>query len=157
MTVDEIKAERARLARGKVKNVLIIFLILIIVGVPSFLYFKISTEEHIAFREAKNIKLATTMLAVEYYGNGKSLYDPKSPDGMANGVKERLLTTTQNEGDIRIISYDATQRCVVDFTYESGHARITYHLNKDGSEDWKLDYIFFYDRYNSDKNNVKLN
>ena len=69
MIVDEIKAERARLVRGKVKNVLIIFLMLIIVGAPSFLYFKISTEEHIAFREAKNIKLATTMLAVEYYGN----------------------------------------------------------------------------------------
>ena len=55
MIVDEIKAERARLVRGKVKNVLIIFLMLIIVGAPSFLYFKISTEEHIAFREAKNI------------------------------------------------------------------------------------------------------
>ena len=153
--MDELKAERSKLVRDKIKNVMLIFLTLIILGIPSFLYFRISTEENIAFREAKNVKLATTMLAVEYYGNGKSLYDPSSPDGMANGVKERLLTTTQNEGDIRILSYDENARCVVDFTYESGHARITYHLNKDGSEDWKLDYIFFYDRYNSENNNVK--
>jgi hypothetical protein len=153
--MDELKAEKQRLIRDKIKNVTLIFLILTIVLLPSFMYFKMSTEENIAFREAKNIKLATTMLAVEYYGNGRSLYDPKSPDGMANGVKERLLTTTQNEGDIRILSYDENERCVVDFIYESGHSRITYHLNQDGSEDWKLDYIIYYDRYNSENNNVR--
>ncbi len=149
-TAKILEEEYRIIRREKIKNVLIGFLIALLLCIPGFFYFRISTQAHIAFREAKNIKLATTMLSVEFYGTGQQLFDRSSPDGMNDEVRERLLGVTQNRGRIRLLGYDNVQRAVTAFTYESGHIKVTYYMNRDGEESWTVDYVFTLDKYTSE-------
>jgi len=145
-----LEEEHRIIRRERIKNVLIGFLVAVLICIPVFGYFRISTQAHIAFREAKNIKLATTMLAVEYYGTGQKLFDRSSIDGMNDEVRERLLSVTQNRGHIRLLSYDASQRAITAFTYESGHIKVTYYMDHDGVENWTIDYVFTIEKYPSE-------
>lgn len=137
------KRERFR----KLKNGLLIFLIVFIIAVPTFTYFKISTDSHLALREAKNIRLAFDMLNVEYYGNGKTIADAHSLNGLADGVEERLQEVTEKGGDIRLLSYDKKNRKVRSFTYEINHVRVTYYVDSDNKDIWEIDYIIRIEEY----------
>lgn len=153
--MDEQESEYRRIARIRIRNVVIAVLAAIVIGVPGFLYFSISTQAHTALREAKNIKLATNMLSVEFYGTGQTLYDPSWPEGMNPSVRDRLLEVTQNRGDLRLLGYDSEKREVTAFVYETGHIKVTYARTGDDNERWVVDYIFRYAEYDSDENNVK--
>ena len=142
-----IQAEYKRIRKLRVRNVVLIVLVVVLAAIPVFFYFRMATQAHLTFREAKNIKLATNMLAVEYYGTGETLFDPTSPDGMTDRVRERLLSVTQSNGNLRLLAYDKAERAVTAFTYESGHVKVTYRMTKSGREDWTVDYVIRYAEY----------
>lgn len=137
-----MEADRKKIAFRKFQNGLIVFLLLLVIGVPSFIYFSITTEARIALREAKNINLAFNLNAIEFYGKNAVIYNPKNEDGLADGLGERLKDTTENRGDIRLISYDSENRIVRCFTYETDNIRVTYQLNTDGTNEWIVDYLW---------------
>lgn len=133
------------------RNVILVFLAVLLLSVPVFGYFRIQTGSHLALREAKNIKLAFDMLTVEFYGSGKSIYNSRRPDGLANGVRERVLETTESKGDIRILDYDKSKRTLKSFVYETGHYRVTYTLDDAKAEHWDVDYLWSIDTYDGGK------
>lgn len=137
-----MEEDRRKIAFRKFKNVLLVFLLLLVIGTPVFFYFRITTEARTALREAKNINLGMNMNAIEFYGKGAVIYNPKNEDGLAAGLGERLKDTTENRGDIRLISYDSEKRVVRCFTYETDNIRVTYRLNKDGTNEWIVDYLW---------------
>lgn len=142
----ELKKDRIR----KIRNAIIIGCIVILIAVPAFSYFKISREGHFALREAKNIRLAYQTLTVEYYGMGKSIYNPTRRNGMSVGVEKRLQEVTQNQGSVCLLEYDKTTRTVTAFTYEAMPYRVTYQLTADGNEEWNIDYLFRIQHYGGD-------
>ncbi len=135
----------------KFKNVLLIFLLLLVIGVPSFAYFKVTTDGRFALREAKNVNMAFQMLSIEYYGKDLSIYNPYSSNGLNTGVSERLKDVTENRGEVRLLSYDTATRKVHKFTYETGNVRVTYSLKEDDTNEWKVDYLWNIWTYDGDK------
>lgn len=135
----------------KFKNVLLIFLLLLVIGVPSFAYFKVTTDGRFALREAKNVNMAFQMLSIEYYGKDLSIYNPYSSNGLNTGVSERLKDVTENRGEVRLLSYDTATRKVHKFTYETDNVRVTYSLKEDDTNEWKVDYLWNIWTYDGDK------
>lgn len=135
----------------KFKNVLIILLLLLVIGVPSFAYFKVTTKGRFALREAKNVNMAFQMLAIEHYGKNTSIYNPYSSNGLSEGVADRLADVTENRGEVRLLSYDTSTRTVYKFTYETDSIRVTYSLKEDDSNEWKVDYLWNIWTYDGDK------
>lgn len=135
----------------KFKNVLLMLLLLLVIGVPTFTYFKVTTDGRFALREAKNVNMAFQMLSIEYYGKDISIYNPYSSNGLNEGVAERLADVTENRGDIRLLSYDRNTRKVHKFTYETDNVRVTYSLREDGTNEWKVDYLWNIWIYDGDK------
>ena len=129
------------------RNMVLIFLCFMILFIPAFIYFEIKTGSHLAFREAKNIKLAFDMLSVELYGSGTSIYDAHSQDGLREGIRERVLETTESKGDVRLLSYDKNKRTVESFIYETGHYRVCYELDEEKVAHWKVEYLFTVETY----------
>lgn len=116
----------------------VIVLILLIFGC-AFGYFKIYTEGRTAFREAKNIKIALSLLSVEYYGKGYSVYDPTKRDGLTEGVESRLDEVIETGGNTTILAYDYAEREVTSFVYETGNYRVYYKKGKNKTQ-WKVKY-----------------
>lgn len=137
-----MEQEISKLWLRKFKNALLVFLLILVIGVPSFWWFNVSTDARMALREAKNVNLAFQTLAIEHYGQGKSIYNPNRINGLSDGVEERLKEVTENQGDIRLIDYDKYTRTVKKFTYETDNIRVTYMLKDDVINVWKVDYLW---------------
>ena len=60
--------EYKKIRRKKIRNMMEVFVFLLILGAVVFSYFHITTQGRLVFREAKNVKLTLEMLDVEYYG-----------------------------------------------------------------------------------------
>lgn len=132
--------KRARIRRFVYIAVTII--VVLILSLPLFTYFKIQTGSHLALREAKNIKLAFELLSVEYYADNKSVYNPRSVNGIDDNIKERVLETTEEKGDIRILSYNKNKRAVEAFVYETDKYQVTYRIDENGEEHWTVKYLW---------------
>ncbi|MDD6733289.1 MAG: hypothetical protein PUE21_01940 [Lachnospiraceae bacterium] len=130
-------ARRKRLIIG-----ILIFVILLLCLTPAFFYFKIQTEANVALREAKNVKLAFTMLSVEFYGTNQSVYSPSHKDGISPKVLERVLETTQNKGRVRIEAYNKAQRSVEAFDYETDQFLVKYYIDESGVEYYDVIYLW---------------
>jgi len=140
---DYRKTQRRKIRLAIVYSILAVF----IAGI-AFSFFKISAGGHFALREAKNVKLACQTLSVEYYGQGKDIYNPLKKNGLTSGVEERLKEVVESKNcSISILEYDTTLRTVKCFVYEAAPYRVTYQCDKDGIEIWSVDYIYPLQRY----------
>ena len=136
------EANRRKEYFRKFKNVVLILLLLLVIGVPTFTYFKVTTEGRFALRGAKNINMAFQMLSIEYYGKDLSIYNPYRTNGLNDGVADRLADVTENRGEVRLLSYDTKTRTVYKFTYETNNVRVTYTLKDGDINQWKVDYLW---------------
>ena len=59
-----------------------------------------------AQKEARNVQLALHLLATEYYGMGKDVYDPSSPDGLAPEAAREIRRLSGAEGTVQLLGWD---------------------------------------------------
>lgn len=128
-----------RINLGKAVKFLLIAVGLFIIGIAVFAFFKVRSNAKDALREAKNVYLALYTTDIEYYAQGKSIYDHSKADGMADGVKEVVDTLADADGKYIITSYNARKREVTGMQYRKGHYLVTF-TKKDGHEIWTVDY-----------------
>jgi hypothetical protein len=120
----------------------IIVLVILIIGIPAFAYFRVSTKAHMALREAKNVKIAITMLDIEYYAQGASIYAPTRADGLKKGAVADIWETVGFEGDVVLRAYDKSTRTVEALTYTNDHFEVNYYIDDDGEDRWTVRYFF---------------
>ena len=130
---------RDRINLGKVIKFILIAVGLFIIGIAVFMFFRIRSNAKDALRDAKNVYLALYTTDIEYYAQGKSIYDHSKPDGMAEGVKEKVEMLADSDGKYIITSYNMKRREVTGMQYRSGHYLVTF-TKKDGHEIWTVDY-----------------
>lgn len=133
--------EEKKIRRKKVKTAVIVFLCVFLIAAPLFVYFRITTEARIAYREAKNVKLAFDMLEIEYYGRGSSVFDASALNGMSAGVQARLDEILEHDCDVSILSYSRKDRAVTAFIYSSDHYRVLYRYDAEKGDTWDVDYL----------------
>lgn len=132
----------------KFKIVLLVVILLLLICIPVFKYFQLTTEARITLREAKNVKLQLQAIDVEYYALGTSVYDASSANGLNSGVLERIRDFMENSCDITIYSYDKKDRAVTGFIYTNGNYQAVYSYDSELGESWKVSYIMNVLEYN---------
>lgn len=125
-----------------------IFVIIILIGIPISIGFYLSTESHIALREAKNARLALEMVAVENYG--RTIYDPVSAGGMADGVWQRISNLVEEDAELQLTGYDAQNRRITGMTYTHNHFRVVYKLSESGKNSWEVNYLLKVQNYSEE-------
>ena len=133
--------EFKKIRRNKIRNMIVIFILLLILGAIAFSYFHITTQGRLILREGKNVKLALDMLDVEYYGKQKSVYDSEKRNGLADSIKKRVYDIVNQNGEFEILSYDKKEHIILCMVYEKEHYRVVYQCDEDGNDQWKVDYL----------------
>jgi hypothetical protein len=133
--------ERLKKRIRQIKNILLVVLILLVLGVPTFAYFQIKSDAHIALREAKNVKLTLEMLDIEYYAQGSSVYDTSNQNGLKDGVEEEVKKQLENDGTVMLQSYSRKQRTIQAFTYTNKHFEVVYYEDEKEGDTWTVRYF----------------
>jgi flagellar basal body-associated protein FliL len=134
------KKERMRERMRQIKVILCVVIVVVLLGVPAFAWFQISSGAHVALREAKNVKLAMEMLDIEYYGQGTSIYDSTTSNGMKKGAEEEIYKLLEQEGDIVLQSYGKKNRTISAFTYTNDHYEVCYKKDASQEDAWQVRY-----------------
>lgn len=130
---------------GVIRIIAITFGVLILVALI-FIVSRTTVLAKQAFRDAKNVYLALSSAEIEYYSQGKSIYDPSKFDGLSDGVAEMVKQLADNEGTYRIVSYDSKKHQIREMIYTNGNYYVTFKLDND-SREWRVKYLIPIYRY----------
>lgn len=95
-----------------------------------------------SLQEAKNAEFALRILATEYYGMDRSIYDPLTPDGLAEGAGREVAELSGAEGELVLGSWDAARRAPRSFTYIKDKMVVIYNYDEQSGNCWRLYYQF---------------
>lgn len=122
-----------------VRMVLAVAIVLLAVFVYS--NFRIATQH--TLKEAKNLEFALRLTATEYYGKDQIIYDPRTPDGLAEGVGEEVARLSGAEGELILGSWDAARRAPRSFIYRKDKVVVIYNYDEELGYCWNLYYRFW--------------
>ncbi len=109
-------------------------LVVLLCGFAAWFYLTASVASKKALREAKDVRMAMKMLAIESYSNGKSLYDPKSANGLVEGGAERLAQLSEADGQVILTGWDAKESDAISFRYIKGNYVVNFQKTGDTGE-----------------------
>lgn len=118
-----------------------VVIVAVILGIV-FFWFGINSRVRQAMREAKDIRIAMKMKAIEQYGLGGTMYQPTAKDGLAKGIEEELLNMAEADGEIVLHAWDVENNEPDAFTYYKDRYIIMYRESSDGSPIWNGYYTF---------------
>lgn len=117
------------------------FVLLCIMLLLSIMFrFTITTNHTLS--EAKNAEFALRILATEYYGMDLPIYDPLTPDGLAEGVGQEVAELSGAEGELVLGSWDAARRAPRSFTYTKDKIVVVFNYDEQSGNCWKMYYQF---------------
>ena len=123
---------RRGLAASIIAAVVIVAFILCIV----FFWLRINSGTRGAMREARDIRIAMKMKAIEQYGLGGTLYQAASRNGMAKGMEEDILKMADADGNIVLQAWDSVNNEPSAFTFQKDRYIIVFKQDEDGSAIW---------------------
>lgn len=127
------------------KNVIVAFFAVILILLIQIIFWqgwKISKDLSYTLSEAKNIEFALRVLATEYYGMDQPIYDPLTPDGLAEGVGQVVAELSGAEGELVLGSWDAARRAPRSFIYTKEKTVVTYNYDEQSGNCWSMYYQF---------------
>ena len=119
-----------RLAR-RYRFTLILFITLITLAIVACAWFYTSAAagSRRALRNAKDLRTAMQMTSIELYQSGGSIFDPKQPDGLREGVKEKLQQLSDADGTLLLTGWDNQLGDALSFTYREGNYMVVFRKN----------------------------
>lgn len=120
-----------------------IFLVVLVISVyVLMLYYHHTITTRYILSEAKNAEFALRVLATEYYGMDLPIYDPLTPDGLAEGVGQEVAELSGAEGELVLGSWDAARRAPRSFTYTKDKIVVVFNYDEQSGNCWKMYYQF---------------
>lgn len=116
----------------------VLVILAIAFGVSAYYRFRIESRH--TLMESKNAELALRLMAIEYYSNDQHLYDPLTPDGLAEGAAEEIRSLSGADGTLILGSWDAARQAARSFTYQKGKLVVIYNYEEDETSRWKICY-----------------
>ncbi|MCR5740249.1 MAG: hypothetical protein K6G43_10585 [Lachnospiraceae bacterium] len=106
----------------------------------------ISSGARSALNTARDIRVAMKLVSLEYYGNGTSIYDPSSPNGLAEGAMERIMSLSPVKGELILAAWDEENNIPLSYTYREGRYLVEYKEigHGDGSYGMNGDWNVYY-------------
>ena len=68
-------------------KILILVLFILLLSIPVMKFVRLKTEMRLAFREAKNVKIALQMFDIDAYANNNTIFDNSRKDGLKEGLQ----------------------------------------------------------------------
>ena len=122
--------------RGIMATLITAAIIVAVVLCVVFLWFRINSGVRQAMREAKDVRIAMKMKAVEQYGLGGVMFEPAARNGMAKGMEEDILKLADAEGTIVLQAWDSENNEPSAFTYQKDRYIIIFKVKDNGSPIW---------------------
>ena len=114
-------------------------LIVLLAGLTIWFLANASASSKRVLREAKDVRTAMKMVAIESYSNGANIFDPSRPDGLVEGGAEKLASLSQADGDIVLTGWDKAESDALSFTYTKGNYTVFFKKNgEDGQPSWDV-------------------
>jgi len=89
-----------------------------------------------AMREAKDVRIAMKMTALQQYGVGKVLYQPSKPSGLEQTTEQQILKLAEADGEIVLQAWDMVNNEPAAFSYQKDQYIILFRQADDGSPIW---------------------
>lgn len=124
------------------RHKIVINIILIIIVLFTVYCLNFSNNIRRTLQESKNAELALHLLALDFYGKDQHIYNPLTPDGLAEGVAEEVREMSGAEGTLILGSWDAARQAPRSFTYITGKFVVVYNYDEQEESRWKLCYQF---------------
>ena len=131
---------KERISFVRILKAFLIIAGVLIICASVFLWFYIRTNAKLALRDAKNVYMALNTVEIEYYAQGKSIYDPTRYNGLADGVLQKVKTQVDNEGTYRILSYDEKKHQILVLQYKMGFYEINFYYSEQQTV-WEVNYL----------------
>ena len=132
--------ERVNFGFANVIRIILIVVAVVLLAFGVFFVFRTRNLADQAFRDAKNVYLALSTADIEYYSQGKSIYDPTQYNGLSEGVTERVKVLVDNEGAYRVVSYDPREHRVTGMIYYNKNYYVMYSYTN-GHSEWEVKYL----------------
>lgn len=126
----------------KIPIYFLIFLLSVFVLLMASVFYRQTILTRHTLSEAKNAEFALRLLATEYYGRDQRIYDPLTPDGLAEGVAEEVADLSGAEGELVLSSWDAARRAPRSFIYIKEKVVVIYNYDDQEGNCWKMYYQF---------------
>ena len=117
---EDTQAQKAQ-RRLRLYRVLAAGLVLLLIFTLVWGYAKMSNGSRKALREAKDVRMALKMLAIELYSVGGTVYDPTTRDGLMKGGAQRLQQLSEADGEVILTGWDSVESDALSFTYTTGN------------------------------------
>ena len=134
---DTLAAKNNR--RLRLYRIMAIGLIVLLMGFAIWFYLTASVASKKVLREAKDLRVAMKMLSIVTYSGGKSIYDPTSPDGMVQGVAEKLRQYSDTDGQLILTGWDKTENDALSFRYSNDNYVVIFQkYGEDSEPSWEV-------------------
>lgn len=132
-------------------KILILVLFILLLSIPVMKFVRLKTEMRLAFREAKNVKIALQMFDIDAYANNNTIFDNSRKDGLMEGLQEEIRKyLDMDDCYVTVTSYDKKAHKVLGFLYERNHFQIIYEYNETTGDSYRLNYIMHIKTYNGE-------
>lgn len=121
---------------GIVSTTILVLLFIFVAFIVCFFWLRINSGVRHAMQEAKDIRIAFKMEAVEKYALGGIIYNPTTRNGMADGVEEKILKSADADGKIVLQAWDGAYNEPAAFTYQKDGYIIIFKKKDDGTAIW---------------------
>ena len=130
-----------RKRRMRIIKIVVVCIFLAIIGAFALKIIGIYSGGKAVMREAKDVRIGLRMVAVENYGTSNKVYNPASPNGMAEGIELAVLSASDADGRISLLSWDDSSNEPTAFIYEKDQYIVHYNANSDDDK-WKVYYTY---------------
>lgn len=105
---------------GRVMEVLAIVLLAVIAVIPGMLHVMYRADAQVALGNARLVRTALDMTALEAYADNRPFGDPTSGSGVTEAVYRNVLMTSKVPGDFWVVQTDQSGYEVRRFFYREG-------------------------------------
>lgn len=134
-----MKKQSVRMVNGW-RLAAIILAMLLTLGVATLVgtYFVWRAEAHLTLRQAKNVWTALHLTGIEYYGQGKTLYDDRTASGLKREAEEQVREVSECEGSIVVLGKDEGHLEPTRLLYREGSYLVYYYLDENEDRQWQV-------------------
>ncbi|MCR5655191.1 MAG: hypothetical protein K6G07_06065 [Lachnospiraceae bacterium] len=139
-TADETQVAQYQRAIFRHRVIFVVSMVLLI-GIAIYSYASLSAASKRALREAKDVRMAMRLAAIESYAASESFYAPTASDGLQEGAAEKIAKLSSRDGTVVLTAWDKEENDPLAFTYRTGHYIVYFTHDTETDEDgWEVYY-----------------
>lgn len=109
-------------------TILLVILLAVVIVTPWALRLMYRADAQVALGNAKSVRTAARVAAIQQYAVGQSFSDASCEGGVAEGLYEDILALSKVPGDFWVMQTDETGYNVLRFVYREGEYTVWFEL-----------------------------